>query len=372
MNDHRDDALLSSAFAEFSDELAPYVRPAGTAAAYETVRFRRRVRTGVTIGAAALLLAVPVTAYAVTAGDPDSPPVEPGTPSPTAEASPSPSPEPEPSPSQEPPVSPSPPEVPELGGQLFYLDDSGGLYVDGQQHPGGSWLSLNVSPDGTRVTWVDDNGDLQMSDLDGSNRRLVHENVDGQCVEPVWSGDSSRLLVHRLTPEPNLAVLYLAGGTGDELGETIGCHYRWSADGERLAVLDGDLSELTVMSLDGSDRQSVSTDALDGRDLADLTGISADGGRVSVQVVPAGAPVGDVARSLVSNAIIDVETGEEVTLPVDGALLAVLFQPDGGTLVRVDTGDGIELVLFDAADQVVARTVESAATADLLLLSYVG
>jgi hypothetical protein len=377
VSDYQDDARLSNAFAGFRDELVPQVRPAGTAAAVETVRFRRRVRVVTAAAAVAFLLAVPVTAYAVTNGGPDGPPVEPATPSPTTEVEPSPSPAPSTSPAPPASAEPTPteqpaPEVPELAGQVFYMDSAGALYADGQQYPGGSFLSLNVSPDGRHVTWVDDNGEMFMSEVDGSNRELVHPNVDGMCVEPIWSGDSAHLLVHQLGPQPGVVVFHLAGGTGDEFGEPVGCHYRWSADYQRIAVLEGDLSGVTVMNLDGSDRRLVTMEALAGRALADLVSISADGSRISVQAVPAGSPPGDVTRSLVGDVVIDVATGEEVALPVDGAIQTVLFQPDGGTLVRTRTDAGTELVLLDADDQLVARTVEPEETADLLLLSYTG
>lgn len=376
MPDFQDDERLGGAFAGFRDELASQVRPAGVAATYVTVRSRRRVRAVTTTAAVAFLLAVPVAAYAVTTGDPDGPPEDPATPRPTVEVEPSPSPAAEPSPSTAPPspeqpATQPPPELPELAGQAFYMDSSGRLYVDGEQYPGGSYLSLNVSPDGRYVSWVDEgSGDALVSNVDGSGRETLYWDADGMCVEPVWSYDD-RKLFHDISRSPSMVVITHSVGTGLELGEPVGCHYRWSADGERLAAVKGDLSGVIVMNSDGSDQRLVTVD-VEGRTLADLVSISADGSRISVQAVPAGSPVGDVARSLVGDLVIDVATGEQVTLPVDGEIQTILFQPDGGTLVRTRTDAGTELVLLDADDQVVARTTESPETADLFLLSYVG
>jgi hypothetical protein len=41
-----------------------------------------------------------------------------------------------------------------------------------------------------------------------------------------------------------------------------------------------------------------------------------------------------VARSLISNEILDVEAGQEITPPVDGALRAVTFRPEVREKVR--------------------------------------
>jgi len=359
--------------------VAPNVRPAGAAAARASVRHRKRVHA-IAVSALAMLV-VPVTAYAALSSDPHGPPAQ------TAE-SPSHTPEPnQTGPSATPSTqasgssSPAPPDtsatsVPAVPGRVFYLNDSGALYLGGRRYPGGSGvnalLNLNVSPDGKHVTWVDDANNLIMADLNGANRRTLHSDVDGQCVEPVWSGDGTRLLIHDRNGSPEIAVLYLAGGGGDHLGESIGCHYRWSANGNRVAVLHGDLSGVTVMNLNGSGKRVVAGALSGGRTLADLTSISPDGGRICIRTVPAGNPPGDVARSLYCDTIVDTATNKEIKLPVAGELRAAVFLPNAGMLVRVTTGGASQLVLLDACGQVLARTIESAATAKLALLSYTG
>lgn len=73
-----DDQLLAGAFAAFRDEVAPHVRPAGTAAAQETVHRRHRVRIIGATTLAALVVAAPVAAYAAIGGDSHGPPAVPG------------------------------------------------------------------------------------------------------------------------------------------------------------------------------------------------------------------------------------------------------------------------------------------------------
>jgi hypothetical protein len=69
-----DDQLLASAFADFREEVAPYVKPAGTAAARETVHRRHRVRMIAATTLAALVVTAPVVAYAASSGDSHGPP----------------------------------------------------------------------------------------------------------------------------------------------------------------------------------------------------------------------------------------------------------------------------------------------------------
>ncbi|GAA2363361.1 hypothetical protein [Dactylosporangium salmoneum] len=74
--DH-DDQLLTNAFAGFRDEVTPYVKPAGTAAARATVQHRHKVRAVAASGLAALAIAVPVVAYAAGGAKSNGPPAVP-------------------------------------------------------------------------------------------------------------------------------------------------------------------------------------------------------------------------------------------------------------------------------------------------------
>ena len=190
------------------------------------------------------------------------------------------------------------------------------------------------------------------------------------CGEPVWSGDSTRLLITQVPPVGRfLAVLYLAGGAGDDLGAPEGCHYRWSADGDRLAYLHGDVRGVTVQDLDGGDKVTLKPTDIGGRLYIELMGISADGGRVCVGTAPANGTGGDAARALGCDTILDVRSKKVVDLPVDGELRGAVFVADGGMLARFQTDRGTELVRLDKHDRVIARSVESAANAHRWLLA---
>jgi hypothetical protein len=376
MPDADDDRRIADAFAAFRANVTPCIRPAGVGAVRDTVRHRRRVAAVAAVVACAV--ALPAIAYAAIGNPPQVTPPPGATSAPPM--TPTPSPSLSPSPSLDTPPPPSSPsagdddaELPPVPGTVFYLDRVGRLYADGRRYPGGEVANVNVSPDGTRVTWVDsfNTGNLLMSNLDGGNRRTVHLKVDGSCVEPVWSGDSTRMLFVSQPVVRSLGILYFAGGAGDDLGEPLGCHYRWSADGKRIAYLHGDLGAVTVSDTYGGRERTLDEDVLGAdRVFTDLAAISADGGRICVSTVAEGEPVGDVARDLNCDTVIDVAGRKVVDLPIAGELRAVLFTPDGGLLARVDTGSGSELVLLDADDRLVARSVETPAEAGRSLLSY--
>jgi len=363
-----DDARLAAAFAEFRREVAPYVAASGTAAAHARVGRRRRARVGAFACVAALLVGGPAVGFAAANGDTPAPPVIVPSPTPSVTTSPTPSGTPLPTRTSAEPT--KAPALPPVTGKVFYTDVAGKLYLDGRRYPGGDPASLNVSPDGKRLTWVQD-GDLVMSDVDGRNRRTAHYGVDQLCVQPVWSGDATRLLFASIIRGGlRLGIAYLAGGAGDHLREAEGCHYRWSADGKRLAYLHGDLNGLTVHDVYGGNRVTLDRADIGGRQYADLVGISADGGRACVLTVGKDGPWGDVARSLWCDTIVDVARKKPVDLPVDGTLRSAVFLADGGMLARVETGEGYELVRLDADDRVVARSAESAADAGRMLLAY--
>ncbi|MGC9671484.1 hypothetical protein ACNTMW_33695 [Planosporangium sp. 12N6] len=96
MADIDDDVLITGAFASFRNEATPHVKPAGVAAAQETVRHRRRVRTIAATTLAALVVAGPAVAYAAINADPHGPPSQVATsqsptPEPSTSAAPAPS-----------------------------------------------------------------------------------------------------------------------------------------------------------------------------------------------------------------------------------------------------------------------------------------
>lgn len=95
MADVDEDILLQDAFATFRGEVAPHVRPLGSATVHETVRRRKRNHTIAAVAVLALLVIGPPTAYAMVNADPHGPPIGPAAsagPSPSGASSPTPSP----------------------------------------------------------------------------------------------------------------------------------------------------------------------------------------------------------------------------------------------------------------------------------------
>ncbi|MDG4821428.1 hypothetical protein O7635_06110 [Asanoa sp. WMMD1127] len=277
---------------------------------------------------------------------------------------------PEPTEQPAPTESSTPPELPPVGGDVFYMDTWGRVYLNGRQYPGGDRANVTVSPDGKRLMWVEDNH-LMTSDVDGANRRRVIDEVDEPlCGNPAWGGDSTRLLVIRYPSSGPELIILDRTGAADDLGEPRGCHYQWSADGERIAYLHGDISGVTVQDTFGGDKVVLDRDDVDGRFYVGLNAISADGSRVCVILAGPDTPGGDAGRALNCNTIMDVATKKVVDLPFDGRLSNAIFLADGGMLARVRSGNGSELVRLDVNDRIVARSVESKANANRSLLAY--
>ncbi len=63
-------------------------------------------------------------------------------------------------------------------------------------------------------------------------------------------------------------------------------------------------------------------------------------------------------------------TGRVVPPPVDGGVDAVLFRPDGTTLVRSREAKVSTLTMLSDTDSVLARVVEPSAVRDFELVAY--
>jgi TolB protein len=241
--------------------------------------------------------------------------------------------------------------------------------------------SANVSPDGTSVAFLDDNGTVYVADRDGGHRRSVLTGGAGAGYEPVWSPDSKRLLTGRPLSGGEggvqLGVVDVAAGTFTPLAEPLDViHPLWTADGRHLGYSTG-TCQIGVADADGGNARTVpvfgSNDASVNpqfRRSCDPYSISADGSLMAVHQRTGDEPDGDIGRDLVANAVIDTGTGADVRLPVTGTVNAVLFQPDGTILVRSGTGAGNTLTLLNP-DRTVRTTVsEPVGVHDAALIAY--
>jgi TolB protein len=239
--------------------------------------------------------------------------------------------------------------------------------------------SANVSPDGQHIAYISD-ADLVVTDRNGGNPRTITHRVADPGYEPAWSPDGTRLLVTRQDPTgPGGApgVVDVATGKFTPLAHNPqGIHYLWSADGRHIGYATG-ICQLGLADADGGNAHLVpvvgSQDLKinpDRRRSCDPYSISPDGTKMAVDLHTGDTPDGDVGRGMLANAVIDTRTGDSVRLPVTGAVIAVLFQPDGGMLVRTRTNGSTDLVLLSAGGAVLARATETPATKDIELLAY--
>ncbi len=230
--------------------------------------------------------------------------------------------------------------VPDTG-TLFYLADTGSSaalvsWTPGQGRPvlrlrlpAEALMNANVSPDGGWVSWVTTpGGDLHLAPLgdggtgqaarDGEPGRVLRSGVDGRLLEPVWSGDSTRLLVRDVASD-RVGTIDIASGTftftplpADLTGAR---HAVWASDGSAIAFIAPDGS-VVVAKPDGSAQHRIPAVAdylAAGRVVASLQSMSGTGvGDAVVNLFvtePGQTPTG--CRSLVSNAGLSTGDGRE-------------------------------------------------------------
>jgi TolB protein len=284
-------------------------------------------------------------------------------------------------PSSSPSQSPSPavPVAESITGPFYYADSDRLVRADGSDVDtvldAGAY-SANVSPDGAHIAFVDSNGNVVVSDRDGGQRRTVSRGSIGAGYEPAWSPDSKRLLVARgAAGEVTMGIVTVASAKFVALrhqpAEAI--HHLWSADGQHLGYATG-TCEIGVADADGGNARIVPVFGdLDKvvnpkeRRSCDPYSISPDGRLIAVNQRTGDEPDGDIGRDLFANALIDTRTGQNVTLPVQGGITAILFETDGDLLVR--TGNR-RLTLLGPDHTIKAQVAEPAAVSGFNLLAH--
>lgn len=234
-------------------------------------------------------------------------------------------------------------------------------------------LNVAASPDGKRVSWVDDAGAAWVSDLDGSERRKLRGGVDNTCWSPVWLPNSQQLVV-RLTAAGDTGVLDASSGKFTKVAGFDGCHAVFAADGT-LAFADGSDGTVVITDRNGKTRRTVPDLGAKGSRYVsfDLSSLSPDGGRIALFRIDRNGTYGDAARDLLVNAVLDTRTGKEVALPLEGRQLRqVFFQPDGSMVVRVRSGGGYAVILVDAAGKKITERAEPSALRDMQIVGALG
>lgn len=269
---------------------------------------------------------------------------------------------------------------PSNNGTLVYLAREGGgvrLYSwkPGAKQPTqlGSFPSAasasgNVSPDGTRMSWVDDDGKLHVSGLDGKNAKVLPDTYDQVCNEPKWSGDGKRLLVSK--PSSNGALGWVDADSGaftKVADKTPGCHVRQTGDAKHYVYQDGGAG--IWLSDDATLKHSTQVQ-VPGRLAVDYASVSADGSRIAMILTTPDGTLGDVGRNLRANAIVDTAHGTIVKLPVEGELRQAFFTPDGGMVIRYVTGGATQVAVVDRNNRVVQKGAEPDQVNDAELNRY--
>jgi TolB protein len=243
------------------------------------------------------------------------------------------------------------------GDELYRLEPSGPRLIT----PFGG-ENANVSPDGTRIVYIDHNGSVVVADRDNRNQRTVLRGAADMGYEPVWSPDNNRLIAAKasINGAPTPGIITVATGTFTPLPTQIrGVHYLWSANG-RIAFATGEC-QIRTANPDGTDVRTVPAPA--NRRNCSAFSISPDGAMIAVRQRATGEPAGDIARDFTANTLVDTHTGNAIDLPVAGKLNAVLFRPDGKILVRSDV---TRLTLLDSNRKVITTKTIPEATGNLI------
>ena len=232
--------------------------------------------------------------------------------------------------SAQPPPSPgnSQPTGPAPGtGPLFYLAATGSSAALVSWTPGlakpqlrrslpiEALANANVSPDGRWVSWVTSpEGVLHVAALDGAGTdRVLRAGVDGLLLEPVWSRDSTSLLVRDVSSQ-RVGIVDLGTGAFAPLPtDLVGArHAVWAADGSAIAFLAPDGS-VVLARPDGSGQRTVPAVAdyvKEGQKVAgvqSMSGTAAGDAELNL-FVTAPDQAAPTCRSLVSN--VTVRTGD--------------------------------------------------------------
>jgi hypothetical protein len=213
MNQYDDDnQLIAGAFANFADAEGPTMSAIGTAPLHtKAVRYRRTRATILSI-AAVLVVALPVATYAALGQENQGPPPVPGESGTSGVET------PEPVPSDSPSTNPSTPveQTTQTPFAVAYFAVAESLKVQVYSYAGGKATlkttipdpyrtvdaTLTISPDQTRLAWVEDNGSLVVSNVDGTRRQTLLSGVASAGRDaPMWTADSKRLVTDKGTVE---------------------------------------------------------------------------------------------------------------------------------------------------------------------------
>jgi TolB protein len=303
--------------------------------------------------------------------------------SPSTSPSGTPSQEPSLQPSHQPSASGTTPSTPTLAvprsrsladipGQVFYqsIQDSGVRLRNGEQEkfPTAEGAVVAVSPDGSRIAYVTQEGRLHLS---GQPDPIHDGEVNTAAQTPAWSPDGTKLLI--AAPRPG--VLTVADGSFTALPKSLaGQHFRWSGDGSKLVYGSTSSCRLKTADADGSTGRTVPGLGAPGNaENPEQVGacwvfsVNRSGSRAAV-------PISDVDggdHAVAADTVVNTATGAIVPIPVEGLVIGVLYGPDGNMLVRTSlTGGNAVLSVFDSNGTLLVQAGEPKALRGMDLVGY--
>jgi Tol biopolymer transport system component len=116
------------------------------------------------------------------------------------------------------PASVGPKSVPPgpAGSELAFVDLASGATTGTGVVPGGS--EVDVSPDGTRMTFVDQSGAVAVANADGSNVQPFASTISAEDASaPRWSPDGTRIVYQREGPAQRLGNLFVLDVTSGQV-----------------------------------------------------------------------------------------------------------------------------------------------------------
>lgn len=213
---------------------------------------------------------------------------------------------------------------------------------------GGEW-----SPDGQYILFhsnkpitsgsakIEVNPGVYVMKADGSDIRLLTQNLKNQYYFSSWHPDSRQILFTAMVPlEGNKIFKINVDGTGEiQLKDGINWAPRWSPDGEQIVFAQGD-TELAVIDSEGSQVKILAKDLIsqaNGR-------WSPDGAWVYFTGRFSGQDTREIFRIKSDGSEIENLTNQ------DGDDMLVGWSPDGSKLLVISTRDGNQEVYVMDAD----------------------
>jgi len=235
--------------------------------------------------------------------------------------------------------------------------------------------TLGVSPDGSRIAYVQD-GSLLIADSDGGAPERPYDGKVSAEQAPAWSPDGSKLLVDADSP----GVLNLADGTFEALPSALaGAHFSWSGDGSKLVYATASCQLKVAGASEAA--LAVTVPVIGDPDEADnptglgacrTISVDATGSRVAVPLRQAdGKAAGSTTvTDAAANAVVETASGDADPLPVSGIVIGAVFDADGDLLVRAVNEGRTTLSLFTPDGTLIVQAYEPARLKQLDLVAY--